>query len=384
MSPIKLLHCSSTREDHGGIQSVLVHHHASDAQMGFAARFLGYFDPAVTWRGDCATLAGRGGERVGTLRRRFAAVAGSRPADIVIYHDGWGLDWFAPLDRAARRVVFLHTEWPHADELLRTHGPWVDGFLSVSRAYADRVRRVLPDFPADRIRALPYFVDPPPDLSGGGGVTRGPGPLRLGYAGRIVAAHKRLDRLPALIAELDRQRVDYQFELAGEGDLRTSLQRRLAAHPRVRFLGWQRGDAYWRALAGWDAQVFFSDYEGLSRAGMEGMLSGAMLIYPDFSAAAAELLGPQAAIGLYPVGDMVAAAQRIAALAAMDRAERSRLAVASCQHLAGHTPAHYNAAYREFLHGIMDRPAIARPQPPPVWHDWMPLGVYTRMFPQRF
>ncbi len=384
MSPIKLLHCSPTREDHGGIQSVLAYHHAGDAQLGFAARFLGYFDPAVTWDGDCATLAAGGWERVGTVRHRFAAVAGSRPADLAIYHDGWGLDWFAPLDRAARRIIFLHTEWPHADELLRRHGHLVDGFLTVSRAYADRVRRVLPEFPADRIKALPYFVDPPPDFGRDSAVAREPGPLRLGYAGRIVAAHKRLDRLPALIAELDGQRVDYVFELAGEGDLRPELQRRLGAHPRVRFLGWQRGEAYWRTLARWDAQVFLSDYEGLARAGMEGMLSGAVLIYPDFSAAAAELLGPQAAAGLYPVGDMAAAARRIVALAGMGREERQRLGKAAREHLAGHTPAHYNAAYRDFLRGIVARPAVARVQPSPAWHDWVPLGLYTRLFPRRF
>src|SRR6478736_9862124 len=157
-----ILHCAATCESRGGIQSLLACHHAHDAEVGFRPRFISCFDRQATWSGDCVTLAGNGWETVGALRRRFAAAAQARPADVAFYHDGWGLEWFAPLDGVARRAVFLHTEVPNLDARIQSQAPRVDGFLSVSQAMIDRVRRLVPDFPAERLCSLPPFVDPPP------------------------------------------------------------------------------------------------------------------------------------------------------------------------------------------------------------------------------
>lgn len=385
MSSTTILHCSASREDHGGIQSTLAHHHAHDASLGFSPRFLSYFDQVAAWSGDCVTLTGHGWMTVGALRRAFGQAATARAADVAIYHDGWGLDWFAPCDSARRRILFLHTERPYSDELIRAHGSMVDGFMAVSQAYAGRVRRVLPKFPVERICALPFHVEPPAWAGLAVNKPAEKGPLRLGYAGRIQAGHKRLDRLPALIAELDRRGLDYVFELVGDGSYQAELQRRLADHPRVVFRGWLEGEDYFRAVAGWDVLVMLSDYEGFSRAGMEAMNCGVVPVHPDFSPAAAELLGPAAGVGLYPVGDMAAAAERIAGLAALGAAGRRSLGLACRAHLAPRTPAAYQAVYREFLLRIIAAPMLpARLPSPPIWHGWLPLGVYTRLFPRRF
>ncbi|MEJ1972972.1 MAG: glycosyltransferase [Lacunisphaera sp.] len=355
--PPTVLHCSLTREDHGSVPYLLAAHHRRDAAQGFSPRFVSYFERTAAWPGDCTSLAGHGWETVGSLRRRFGAAATARPADVVIYHDGWGLEWFAPLDAARRRVVFLHTERPHIDALLRTYAPQVDGFLAVSQGLADRVRRVLPDFPAERIGTVPLFFEVSAVAAG-----RAPaGPVRFGYAGRIVQAQKRMERLPALLAALDRRGVDYVFEVLGEGAYREELQRRLRAHPRVKFTGWQQGADYWRTLVGWRAIVLLSDYEGFSRAVLEGMAAGAIPVHPDFSAAAAELLGPAAAAGLYPVGDMEAAADRLAALARLSSAEAGTLGAAGSAHVGHLTPENYFARYGNFLRAILALPPRARP-----------------------
>lgn len=383
-SPI-VLHCAARRENHGGIQSLLACHHAHDSALGFAPRFVSCFDPVSTWSGDCVTLAGHGWETVGALRRRFARAAAQRPAAVAIYHDGWGLDWFAARDGAARRLVFLHTEQPNFDRLVRAQAPRVDGFLAVSRAMIDRVRGVVPDFPPERLCSLPSFVDPP---AGFVAPAPGPGgrgaPLLLGYAGRIESTHKRLERLPALLAELDRRGVDYVFEVLGDGSYEAELRRQLAGRSRVVFLGWRGGSDYWETIARWRALVLFSDYEGLSRSGMEAMQCGVVPIHPDFSPAAAELLGPVAAHGLYPVGNMAAAADRIAALAALGPTEAAAVAQACRRHLAGQTLPNYLATYRTFVEKVLALPPRAQPLAPPAWHDWMLLGLYSRLFPQRF
>lgn len=385
MKRLRILHCSATREDHGGIQSVLAYHHGRDAALGFTSRFVSYFDREARWSGDCVSLAGQGWETVRSLRRRFAAAMTLPPADVAVYHDGWGLDWFAPLDGAARRVLLVHTEQPNTDALLRRYAPQVDGFLSVSQALADRIRRVLPNFPTERIRALPLFVDPPAWLVAAAPKIAASGPkLRLGYAGRLRQEHKRLDRLPELIAELDRRGLDYVFELLGDGPFEAVLRQQLEAHPRVKFLGWREGDEYWQTILGWDALVLLSDFEGFSRVSMEAMMGGVIPVHPEFSPAAGELLGPAAATGLYPVGDLVAAAQRIAALAALSEGQRAALVAACRLHLSRFTPENYFATFGQAVNAVMALPARARPARPPAWRVWLLIGMYTRWFRDDF
>jgi glycosyltransferase involved in cell wall biosynthesis len=378
-----LMHASVTREDHGGIQSVLAYHLRQDGGLGFRPRFLSCFDRESRWPGDCQTLAGHGWERIGTLRRRFAAAVASDPPDVIVYHDGWGLPWFAPLDRAGRRIVFMHAEPPQFDELVRRFAPRVDGFMAVSYAMADRIRALLPDFPAERIQGMHYFIDPPAEVAAG--IRReAPGPVRFGYAGRIVRAQKRMERLPVLLAELDRRGVDYVFELMGDGPYEPGLRRALAGHPRVRWLGWRQGSDYWRTLASWRGLVLLTDFEGLSRVSLEALACGTVPVFPDYSPAAREVVGPLAQHGLYPVGDVAAAADRIAALAALEPPAVAALAELAREHVRSRRPDVYFDGFGKFTRRIMALPPHARVVPPPAWQDWVLLGVYTRLFPRHF
>ena len=380
---LSLLHVSPTREDHGGIQSTLRRHLTRDAELGFAPRFLSFLDREARWPGECASLAAHGWMPVRRVVGRFAQAAAGWPASTVIYHDGWGIEGTAPVDRARRRMVYLHTERPHADELLRIFGPRVDGFFSVSHSFADRARRVLPDFPAERICVLPFFIEPPAWIRDAPNRGRASGPLRIGYSGRIERGAKRLDRLPALLAALDEAKVDFRFELLGDGTFLPELRRQVS-DPRVTFLGWRSGEDYWRTIAAWDVVLLLSDYEGFSRAVMEAMSCGTIPVHPDFAAAAGELLGPATSIGLYPTGDVAAAARCVAAIAGLSDDSLRPLRRACAAHLAGHTAARYDEAYAAFLHRIEALPARAQAPAPPPWITALPLGVVTRMFPRRF
>jgi glycosyltransferase involved in cell wall biosynthesis len=379
MPTAHVLHCTLAPNDQGSIQELLGYHHRRDAAFGLQSRFVSYFDRSNRWDGDYVGLGGHGWETVGALRRRFAAAARRTPVDVAVYHDGWALDWFAPIDGAARRFLFLHTERPQLDAALPAYASRVDGFLSVSRGMADHVRRILPDYPAERVQAVSYFVDMPAEAAAARSPgAPPPGPLRFGYAGRVVRPQKRLERLPALLAALDRRRVDYVFEVLGAGDYLGELQRLLQGNPRVKFIPWQQGRDYWQTLAGWRAIVLLSDFEGFSRAMLEGITAGALPVHPDFSPAAAELLGPEAG-GLYPVGDMEAAADRLAALARLSPAEAGQRNAACRAHLSHLTPDNYFANFSDFVQATLAAPAWARPEPLPWWHDRMLLGAYTRL-----
>ena len=381
---LSVLHVATFRENGGGTQSTLRWHHAYDALLGLAPAFLSIFDRRNTWTGECASLACHGWMSVGAVGQAFATAAARWPGSTVIYYDGWGLEWFAARDRAGRRLVYLQTERPNMDELLRRFAPLVDGFLCVSQGLADRVQRVLPEFPADRVCVPPFFVELPAWLQSRSEKKPIGRPIRLGYAGRIELGHKRLDRLPGLLESLDHRGVGFTFEVLGEGPYLPKLMRKLAGDPRVTFSGWCKGDAYWQKLDQWDVLVLVSDYEGFSRVTMDAMCCGVMPVHPNFSAAAGELLGPAAEHGLYETGDVGQAAERIAAYAELPSATIVELRRAFLRHFANHTGAKYGESYAEFMRMIAAAPRRANSQPGQSWANLLPLGIYTRLFPNRF
>ena len=365
----------------GGLQSVLRHHVDRDTALGCAPRVIALFD-RVAPSSQPARLGARAWTWVGVARRRFARLAAPMPGAVVLHHDGWGLRWWADRDGASRRVLYLHTEVPHLESLLRSHAPRLDAVFSISQSMIDRLRGAVPEFPAERCFRLPYFVEAPPFPD----VTERPlgQPWMVGYAGRLERSHKRVERLPALIAALDATGIDYRFEIMGSGREEASLRRTLAGRSRVVFRGRLSGVDYWRALAGWDCLVLPSDYEGFSRVAMEGMMVGVLPVIPAYSAAAAEMVGPLGEAGLYPTGDMQAAARRIVALAALapDRVAAKRRELKT--HLAGHTVAAYNAAYDAALERVRHLPPRAEVRGPAWWEPLLPLGLHTRLFPVRF
>lgn len=103
--------------------------------------------------------------------------------------------------------------------------------------------------------------------------------IKIGFAGRVNAKQKRMDLLPVLIEELDRLKVNYSLEIAGEGDCCESLKayiKRNGLEDRVRLLGrLERSEIsnFWRNQ---DICLNMSDYEGRSISIMEAMANGAV------------------------------------------------------------------------------------------------------------
>src|SRR5262249_35495663 len=123
-------------------------------------------------------------------------------------------------------------------------------------------------------------------------------PLVIGFCGRLIIEQKRVDRLPALCAQMDNSGLNYRLEFLGEGPERGWLESRLADRSKFVFHGRKASKDYWRGLDSWDALVFVSDYEGTPISLLESMSMGIIPVYPRIKtggdgvveAAGAELL----------------------------------------------------------------------------------------------
>lgn len=365
----------------GGLQSNLQLYRDRDEAQGRRALYIGILDRQGPDHAG-VFLRARWWHPVGLIRRRFQHAMRGWEGATVVYHDGWGLPWWVDLDGANRRIVVLHTEYPHLDELLRRYAPLVDGFMGVSQHLANRAAGFMPSGEVSRSANLPYFVTPPPDIQRL--AKRTEGPWKIGYAGRLAGAHKRIERLPDLVVELDKLGMNFELEILGEGELEGGLREAFGRDPRVRFLGRRSGDAYWQTVAGWDCMVLVSDYEGFSRVTMESMHLGVLPVHPDFSPAAAEILGPLAAESLYPTGDMQACAQALKAYHDLPLADQKLRRKQATAHMASQTIERHEQNFTQFIEKTQRTPRQSRSPRLPWWESILPLGLHTRLFPRRF
>lgn len=369
---LKVLHVSPRVQARGGIETLHDFHRAWAGRPEFVALFdrnplprPGYANLHFTWRTP-----------LWRMRRNFARLLARHPGSLVVYHNGWGLPLLHDLDRAARRVVFLHADPDyHAAELPAFAG-LVDGVIGVTPALREPVLRALPEMTDERLTIVRAPVEVP---AGCRAKPREAGAsLVIGYAGRLERAEKRLDQLPALVAALAQSGLDCRIELLGDGPLRPWLERRLG--DRVRLHGWVPKDEFWRIMSGWDAMVMFSEHEGGPIALLEGMALGLIPFYPARQGSWADVYVPRVDPRChYPPGDMPALAR---AMGEVMRQPEEQLTAAREQAqalVAGHRREDYEAACRGCLRRVAELPRVSQDRRRSFrLTDCLPLGVVTR------
>ncbi len=111
-------------------------------------------------------------------------------------------------------------------------------------------------------------------------------PIKIGYAGRMEYSQKRMDLVLNLMEILEKDKVDFSFELAGDGAARQKMEEFVSCNnlgSKVKFLGrLEREEVFdfWRKQ---DICVNLADYEGRSLSIIEAMGNGAVPVVTEVS-----------------------------------------------------------------------------------------------------
>ena len=364
MTPLRVLTVSNLFAGLGGVESIVRGHYAHDAAHGLDSRFIAYWEPPPAGWPRARALELSETTAIRDARRRFAACFPEFAPDIAVFHTDWGWPFFAGLDRAPRRVVYLHSDTPGLDAKLAKVVHWADGFVCVSDKLAERVRDHRPGLSSERLLKVDAAIDAPElpirtDAPAGR-------PLVLGFCGRVVNEQKRVDRFPELARRLDALGVAYRLEFLGDGPERAWLEAQLPDRAKFIFHGRQGGADYWRIVTGWDAITFVSDYEGTPLAQVEAMAVGVLPLHPRVNSGGDQYAGLVASRLVYSPGDLAELAENIRWLGTLGFDEWSGLRLRARAVMSAHLGDGYRARFAEFLRRIVALPPLAK-RPLPRW-----------------
>lgn len=382
--PLRVLSIGTQFAGLGGVESVLRHHHETDAAEGIDSRFLVFWeDPAPGWP-RARFLGFRDHLSIRAARRRVAeALPGWQP-DLVVYHTTWGWAYFDDLlPAAARRILYLHSDTPGLDAQLQTRAHWADGFACVNDRIVERVLAARPDLSAGRLLRVLYPIDPPSVMPSP--ARPWASPFRLGFCGRLAHEQKRVDRIPGLVSRLDSAGIDYRLEFLGDGPERAWLEARLPDRARVVFHGRQSGAEYWNLVLGWDALFFVSDYEGTPIALLEAMAAGVIPIHPVIGSGGDRYAADVRPELAYPAGDLDALAALVGQMTRWPAERVAECRRRSIERVAGHAAAAYRASVAGFARQIAALPPLPRrplPRRPPGT-DWLSFAATRRLMDLR-
>lgn len=367
--------------------------------LGGVAVWLDYLVPALAsfgWRAQAGLVAGRWHD-VGAYRAAYPgldAVAVDNPTgsaegriraiadmlrreqpDVVVAVNI--VDVYA----AARRVrrsgqpvrVVMALHGIAADllgDLRREAALGLDAVIATNRL-ACRLCETEAGMPAERVLYAPYGVD----VQTLGAQTRTPrvGPLRIVWVGRLEQEQKRVHDLPAILAELDQQGVDYRLRIVGDGPERAALCAGLApwlASARAELIGALPPAALAAEVyATADVLLITSSWETGPIVAWEAMAAGVPVVSSRYVGSGLEgaLIDGETAL-LFPAGDAESAARALCRLA-MDAPLAERLQQAGQRLVAERYSREASvAAWAQALEGVLRLP----PTPLPVRESALP------------
>jgi glycosyltransferase involved in cell wall biosynthesis len=380
-SSTKLLHIAAWIRTTGGVETLLARHATRDEEQGFGAKQIALFDKELAdGRDDYLTQAFSWRSTPRAMRRAMKVALAPQAGRVVLWHNGWGLPWFAGVDGSSRRIVCLWDSVAHFGPWLAKVAPLVDGVICMSEAAARDVARLL-NFPDERRVVLRVPIS---SAATAGLVRSQKREWVIGCGGRLVRAQKRWERLVPFVEELRRLEITYRIEVVSDGPLRPWLERKFGLDPAVQFLGWQNSADYRRRIQGWDAAVFFSDHEGGPIVLLEAMAAGVLPVYPQMGGSLGDDYVPRVDRRCYyPAGDAKAAARALRDVLSVPPAEMESLRQRARELVAPHTGESYDEAFAAFVRRIVDMPRIsALPSGGrrAHWFDHVPLGFLTRCF----
>lgn len=111
-------------------------------------------------------------------------------------------------------------------------------------------------------------------------------PIRIGYPCRLSRGQKRADLLPGLIENLEKMKVTYELNIAGDGECEKEIAEYVKKNnldKKVRLYGRLSRDNLLRFLERQDIYLNLSEYEGMSLTMLEAMARGCVPVVTDVS-----------------------------------------------------------------------------------------------------
>ena len=189
-----------------------------------------------------------------------------------------------------RSFVEHHTKWSH--------------IISVSEQVGESARQALPSL-ASSIITIPNGVSTQPPVQ-----RKNEGTLRLLFASRLEKENKRAQDIASFVKELDTANIEYHLTIAGEGSLRTFLEKEIYAHTdktTVSFVGSLDTAQLYRAFQKADIILSFSEKEGTPIALLEAMSFGCLPIISSGNGAVSDLLNNRFPHLAFPTGQIAEA-----------------------------------------------------------------------------
>ena len=308
--------CTPTHAVHGGVERILQSLAAQLPRRQFDVTFglakgPRFHDPEEFRRAlppiVGVDIDGGSGTAYGRRRALTKAVTAADPDVVLIARMFDAYPVCGALKRSGHRLRLAVTVQGYEPEYvvdLARYADFVDLCIASGELVAGAVKRFT-SIPASCVRNIPGGVAPPLRRR-----EAKDGPLRVGYVGRLEQVQKRARDLPLLVTELERRRIAFACEVAGEGSVAAELRKRM---PSARFHGWlSTNELYERVYPEIDVLVHFAEWEGVTIAPREAMVHGVVPVVSRFTGLQAEGQFLDGVNSLtFPVGDVAAAAHCI-------------------------------------------------------------------------
>jgi hypothetical protein len=164
MKPIQVVHFFSNYRSLGGVQQVLRQHYARDLEHGVQSRFVIYNEAEEQAEERMVYLGINGRMTIRAIQARLERSLSACPPDVAVYHTAPIPSYVCQVDRAARRVVFLHGKGTGLEDDLATRRSWLDGVVSVNTEACRIAAGALPHLNPERflVVSLPFCPSPIP------------------------------------------------------------------------------------------------------------------------------------------------------------------------------------------------------------------------------
>ncbi len=277
---------------------------------------------------------------------------------------------------ALRIIGFAHADEADYYEWLAYYEPIIHRFVAVSQEIATNLTKILPHREQDII-VRPYAIDIPPSLNRN--YSPAQEPLKLIYAGRISERQKRISDLLNLVEVLQKEQVNFQLRIIGDGRDKEILRRKIdlldqEIQQRIKLEGCLSPDQMPDVWQSADIFILVSEYEGTSIAMLEAMAQGCVPVVTRVSGVAAVVQHKMDGFSV-PVGDIGGMAQIIKVL------DNDRQKLATLGARAQATIA-VRFAYDEYIEWFQSMVAEVWQQPPRPWPAKRPL-LPSRLAPEQ-